>query len=148
MYAFSLSLDSLSLYITQTHSPIFSPFVPHPRGRDAGKVARHGCWDFDETGKDISEAGVPGELVCTRPHPRIYVCFWGDDTRRNKFLKAYYDTYPGIWRRGDFIAVNPRTKVYVILGRRCVRVPLLACAKAEVSQRRRAEPIGRALWFG
>jgi acyl-coenzyme A synthetase/AMP-(fatty) acid ligase len=104
---------------------------------------------FDDDGKDISETGVPGELVCTRPHPSIPVCFWGDDARGSKFLKAYYDTYPGIWRHGDFIAMNPRTKGYIILGRRCAGTPsMIACAEAEVSQRRRVEPIGRALWFG
>ena len=79
---------------------------------------------FDEDGKDISETGVPGELVCTRPHPTIPVRFWGDDARGSKFLKAYYDTYPGIWRHGDFVAMNPRTKGYIILGRRCARIHL------------------------
>ena len=73
---------------------------------------------FDEAGKDISETGLAGELVCTRPHPSLPVRFWGDDSRGSKFLSAYYDTYPGVWRHGDFIAMNPRTKGYIILGRR------------------------------
>ncbi len=52
----------------------------------------------------------------------------------SKFLKAYYDTYPGVWRHGDFIAMNPRTKGLIIIGRRFApsslpRLSLLACAE-------------------
>jgi acetoacetyl-CoA synthetase len=73
---------------------------------------------YDDAGKDVSESGMAGELVCTRPHPSIPVCFWGDDARGTLFLKAYYDTYPGVWRHGDFIAMNPSTRGYIIFGRR------------------------------
>jgi acetoacetyl-CoA synthetase len=85
-----------------------------------GKVLGMAVGIFDKTGKDISETGVAGELVCTRPHPSIPVRFLGDDARGSKFLKAYYDMYPGIWRHGDFIAMNPHTKGYIIFGRRSV----------------------------
>jgi acetoacetyl-CoA synthetase len=73
---------------------------------------------FDEAGKDISETGVAGELVCTRPHPSLPVRLWGDDAHGSNFLKTYYDKYPGIWCHGDIIAMNPRTKGYIIFGRR------------------------------
>ncbi|KAN0138379.1 acetoacetate-CoA ligase [Lactarius tabidus] len=86
-------------------------------GEMQGKVLGMAVGIFDEAGKDISETGVAGELVCTRPHPSLPVRFWGDDARGSKFLKAYYDTYPGIWHHGDFIAMNPRTKGYIIVGR-------------------------------
>jgi acetoacetyl-CoA synthetase len=93
------------------------PSYPVYAGEMQGKSLGMAVGIFDDDGKDISETGVPGELVCTRPHPTIPVRFWGDDARGSKFLKAYYDTYPGIWRHGDFIAMNPRTKGYIILGR-------------------------------
>ena len=96
--------------------PIHS--YPVYAGEMQGKVLGMAVGIFDEAGKDISETGLAGELVCTRPHPSIPVQFWGDDARGSKFLKAYYDTYPGVWRHGDFIAMNPRTKGYIILGRR------------------------------
>jgi acetoacetyl-CoA synthetase len=83
-----------------------------------GKALGMAVGIFDESGKDISETGVAGELVCTRPHPSTPVRFLGDDARGSKFLKAYYDMYPGIWRHGDFIAMNPHTKGYIIFGRR------------------------------
>ena len=73
---------------------------------------------FDEAGKDIPETGIAGELICTRPHPSLPALFWSDDARRSKFLKAHYEMYPGVWRNGYFTAMNPRSKGYIILGRR------------------------------
>ena len=111
--------------------PIHS--YPVYAGEMQGKVLGMAVGIFDEAGKDISETGLAGELVCTRPHSSIPVQFWGDDVRGSKFLKAYYDTYPGVWRHGDFIAMNPRTKGYIILGRRSASSSpsssLLACAE-------------------
>lgn len=49
---------------------------------------------FDPEGKNIEDSGLPGELVCTRPHPSLPICFWGDKTGE-KFKKAYFDMYPG-----------------------------------------------------
>ncbi|KAJ7693447.1 acetoacetate-CoA ligase [Mycena rosella] len=71
---------------------------------------------FDPSGVNIEHTGTPGELVCTRPHPSLPVCFWGDDSGA-KFRDAYYSMYPGIWRQGDFMVLNPRTKGMIILGR-------------------------------
>ncbi|KAJ7451807.1 acetoacetyl-CoA synthetase [Mycena galericulata] len=71
---------------------------------------------FDPSGNNIENSGAPGELVCTRPHPSLPVRFWGDESGA-KFRDAYFSMYPGIWRQGDFIVVNPRTKGLVILGR-------------------------------
>ncbi|KAJ6625755.1 hypothetical protein B0H10DRAFT_2174015 [Mycena sp. CBHHK59/15] len=72
---------------------------------------------FDPSGNNIEHSGVAGELVCTRPHPSLPVCFWGDDAGR-KFRDTYFSMYPGIWRQGDFIVSNPLTKGIMILGRR------------------------------
>lgn len=49
---------------------------------------------FDPEGKNIEDTGLPGELVCTRPHPSLPLGFWGDESGE-KFRKAYFDTYPG-----------------------------------------------------
>ncbi|OJA20068.1 hypothetical protein AZE42_02485 [Rhizopogon vesiculosus] len=71
---------------------------------------------FDPTGKNIEHTGQPGELVVTRPHPSIPIYFWGDESGE-KFRKAYYDTYPGVWRQGDFVVKNPKTNGFIFLGR-------------------------------
>ncbi|WP_344065770.1 acetoacetate--CoA ligase [Microbacterium pumilum] len=51
------------------------------------------------------ERGSPtrgkGELVITQPMPSMPLHFWGDDGSR--YLASYFDTYPGVWRHGDFI---------------------------------------------
>ena len=99
-----------TLYITWAHSHIFDPSLPVHAGEMQGKVLGMAVGIFDEAGKDIPETGIAGELVCTMPHPSVPVRFWGDDARGSMFLKAYYDTYLGVWRHGDFIAMNPRTK--------------------------------------
>lgn len=49
---------------------------------------------FDPSGNNIENTGQPGELVCTRPHPSIPVCFWGDESGQ-KFRDAYFNVYPG-----------------------------------------------------
>jgi hypothetical protein len=92
---------------------------------------------FDPSGHNIEHTGEAGELVCTRPHPSIPLYFW-DDESGEKLRKAYFDTYPGeeifenplnvplpiaralpgVWRQGDFMAVNPDTKGIILLGRR------------------------------
>ncbi|OCH93786.1 acetoacetate-CoA ligase [Obba rivulosa] len=71
---------------------------------------------FDLDGKNIEDTGVAGEMVCTRPHPSLPICFWGDETGE-KLRQAYFSTYPGIWRQGDFIVKNPKTQGLMILGR-------------------------------
>ncbi|KIK09982.1 hypothetical protein K443DRAFT_127349 [Laccaria amethystina LaAM-08-1] len=71
---------------------------------------------FDPSGNNIEHLGEPGELVCTRPHPSLPVCFWNDEGGK-KFLDAYFSMYPGIWRQGDLMVVNQATKGIMILGR-------------------------------
>jgi len=104
---------------TDIFGAFVSPIPTHPvyAGELQGKALGMAVGIFDDAGKDISESGMAGELVCTRPHPSLPVCFWGDDARGTRFLKAYYDSYPGVWRHGDFIAMNPRTRGYIIYGR-------------------------------
>lgn len=49
--------------------------------------------------------GEVGELVCTRPLPSMPIYFWGDD-RNERYLSSYFDTYPGIWRHGDWLTIH------------------------------------------
>ena len=66
------------------------------------------------------DRGTAGELVCARPFPSMPLGFWGDDTtvdrRGARYTAAYFDTYPGIWRHGDFITHTAHDG-YVIHGR-------------------------------
>ncbi|KAF5322148.1 hypothetical protein D9619_001457 [Psilocybe cf. subviscida] len=71
---------------------------------------------FDPMGNNVEHLIQPGELVCTRPHVSLPVGFWGDHSGE-KLREAYFNMYPGVWRQGDFIVLNPVTKGLMILGR-------------------------------
>jgi len=68
---------------------------------------------FDENGKPIINR--QGELVCSAPFPSMPIYFWNDPDNK-KYLDAYFDVYPNVWRHGDFIEINERGGV-VIYGR-------------------------------
>ncbi|MFL6142053.1 MAG: acetoacetate--CoA ligase [Labedaea sp.] len=68
---------------------------------------------FDEDGRAVVDA--VGELVITRPMPSMPVFFW-DDPDGARLREAYYETYPGLWRHGDWIQVTPRGSA-IIYGR-------------------------------
>jgi acetoacetyl-CoA synthetase len=48
-----------------------------------------------------------GELVITRPMPSMPVGFWGD-TDGSRYQAAYFDTFPGVWRHGDWLTLTSR----------------------------------------
>jgi acetoacetyl-CoA synthetase len=58
---------------------------------------------FDEEGRAV--VGTKGELVCTMPFPSMPVGFWNDPDGR-KYHAAYFDTYPGVWRHGDWVEMT------------------------------------------
>ncbi|MDP9133322.1 MAG: acetoacetate--CoA ligase, partial [Actinomycetota bacterium] len=60
-------------------------------------------WDPD--GKPL--IGEVGELVITAPMPSMPIYFWGDEDG-SRYREAYFDTYPGIWRHGDWIEITER----------------------------------------
>lgn len=56
--------------------------------------------------------GEVGELVVTRPMPSMPVCFW-DDPDGELYRNAYFSTFPGAWRHGDWMTVTLRGSVVV-----------------------------------
>jgi acetoacetyl-CoA synthetase len=57
-----------------------------------------------------NEAGEPvinevGELVCTQPIPSMPLYFWGD-TEKKRYTSSYFDTYPNVWRHGDWLKIG------------------------------------------
>ncbi|WP_345344603.1 acetoacetate--CoA ligase [Rhodococcus olei] len=65
---------------------------------------------FDEAGNPVR--GEVGELVVTRPMPSMPVRFWNDPDG-SRYRGAYFDTYPGVWRHGDWITITDRGSVVV-----------------------------------
>src|SRR5699024_6302876 len=68
---------------------------------------------FDDSGVPI--VGEVGELVITRPMPSMPIHLW-DDPDGAKMHEAYFDSYPGIWRHGDWVKFTDRGSA-VIYGR-------------------------------
>ena len=58
---------------------------------------------FDEVGQEV--IGEVGELVCTEPLPSMPLSFWGDEDG-TRLHASYFDTYPGVWRHGDWIEIT------------------------------------------
>ncbi len=56
--------------------------------------------------------GEVGELVCRQPWPSMTRGVWKDEQR---YLDAYWTTYPGLWHHGDFALVDDGQ--WFILGR-------------------------------
>jgi acetoacetyl-CoA synthetase len=48
-----------------------------------------------------------GELVVTAPMPSMPLFFW-NDTDGSRYRDAYFDTFPGVWRHGDWITLTSR----------------------------------------
>jgi acetoacetyl-CoA synthetase len=68
---------------------------------------------FDPDGHAL--IGEVGELVITAPMPSMPIGFW-NDPGGERMREAYYSTYPGVWRHGDWIKITERGSC-VIYGR-------------------------------
>ena len=60
-------------------------------------------------------SGELGELVITKPMPSMPVGFWNDPDG-SRYREAYFDTFPGVWRHGDWLTITERGTL-VITGR-------------------------------
>ncbi|MER6329803.1 acetoacetate--CoA ligase [Streptomyces sp. NPDC001034] len=53
-----------------------------------------------------------GELVVTQPMPSMPIRFWNDPDG-SRYHDSYFDTYPGVWRHGDWITLTGRGTVII-----------------------------------
>ena len=65
---------------------------------------------WDDAGQPVT--GQVGELVVTRPMPSMPLYFWNDPDGA-RYHDAYFDTFPGVWRHGDWMEVTERGSVIV-----------------------------------
>ncbi len=79
------------------------PGLPVRQGEMQCRALGNATYAWDAQGQAV--VGAVGELVCTRPLPSMPLYFWGDDGAR--FKAAYFDTYPNVWRHGDWITIYP-----------------------------------------
>ena len=89
------------------------PTLPVYRGELQGRALGAALESWDEDG--IPHTGEVGELVLTKPMPSMPLYLWGDDDG-SRYIDSYFDTYPGIWRHGDWIEITERGTA-IIYGR-------------------------------
>ncbi len=90
-----------------------SPLLPVRAGELQCRALGAKVEAFDDQGHALIDE--MGELVITRPLPSMPLYFWNDPFGQ-KYLNSYFDTYPGIWRHGDWVKITP-TGSAVIYGR-------------------------------
>jgi acetoacetyl-CoA synthetase len=89
--------------------PTLPVYLGELQGRALGAAVE--AWDAD--GEPLEDE--VGELVITEPMPSMPVGFWGDDDG-SRYRESYFDTYPGVWRHGDWVMITDRGTA-VIYGR-------------------------------
>jgi acetoacetyl-CoA synthetase len=65
---------------------------------------------WDDAGQPLT--GQVGELVVTKPMPSMPLHFWNDPDGA-RYREAYFSTFPGVWRHGDWMEVTERGSVIV-----------------------------------
>jgi acetoacetyl-CoA synthetase len=82
-----------------------SPLVPVWAGEISCRMLGAKIEAFDETGRSV--VGREGELVITAPMPSMPVSLWNDPDG-GRLREAYFSTYPGVWRHGDWLTITER----------------------------------------
>jgi acetoacetyl-CoA synthetase len=82
-----------------------SPLVPVWSGEISCRMLGARVEAFDEHGASL--IGREGELVITAPMPSMPVALWGD-TDGSRLREAYFSTFPGVWRHGDWLTITER----------------------------------------
>jgi acetoacetyl-CoA synthetase len=90
-----------------------APIVPVYRGELPARMLGVAVEAWDEDGSPLLDQ--VGELVVRQPMPSMPVRFW-NDPGDERYFDAYFSTYAGVWRHGDWIRITPRGSA-VIYGR-------------------------------
>jgi acetoacetyl-CoA synthetase len=90
-----------------------APSLPVTAGEIQCRELGVAAYAFDEGGHPVVEE--VGELVVTQPMPSMPLYFWGD-AQGQRYRESYFDTFPGVWRHGDWIRFTGRGTA-VIYGR-------------------------------
>lgn len=81
------------------------PILPLYSGEMQCRCLGIAVYAFDDEGKPLVDD--VGELVVTEPMPSMPLYFWNDPGNK-RYLESYFETYPGLWRHGDWIRITER----------------------------------------
>jgi acetoacetyl-CoA synthetase len=85
-------------------------YSPVRVGRIGGVLAGVDCAAWDENGTPVVDA--VGDLVITQPMPSMPVCLWNDPDAV-RYRESYFETWPGVWRHGDWVTMHSDGSVTV-----------------------------------
>ncbi len=91
-----------------------TPIQPVYAGELQGPALGMKVKAYDEKGNSVVDK--EGELVCEAPSPSMPLYFWNDPDGK-KYRDAYFNTYPNVWRHGDWITIHSDTGGITFLGR-------------------------------
>jgi acetoacetyl-CoA synthetase len=89
------------------------PILPVYKGELQGAALGSALEAWSDDGEALVDQ--VGELVITRPMPSMPVYFWNDPDG-TRYRESYFDTFPGVWRHGDWVEMTQRGSA-VIYGR-------------------------------
>ena len=89
------------------------PTLPVYRGELQARSLGAKVEAWDAQGRAL--VGQVGELVLCEPMPSMPLYLWGD-ADGSRYRESYFETYPGVWRHGDWIEITDRGTA-VISGR-------------------------------
>ncbi len=89
------------------------PLLPVHRGEIQARALGCAVEAWDEEGRSVIDE--VGELVVTQPMPSMPLYLW-DDPEGRRLRESYFDTFPGVWRHGDWVQITSRGTA-VIYGR-------------------------------
>jgi acetoacetyl-CoA synthetase len=82
-----------------------APDVPVRVGEISCRALGAAIAAFDASGCPVVDQ--VGELVVMAPMPSMPVSFWNDPDG-SRLAEAYFETYPNVWRHGDWITITDR----------------------------------------
>jgi acetoacetyl-CoA synthetase len=89
------------------------PTLPVYRGELQARALGAKVEAWDEDGNAV--VGEVAELVITEPMPSMPLRLWGDEDGA-RYRASYFETFPGVWRHGDWIEITDRGTA-IITGR-------------------------------
>ncbi len=91
-----------------------NPFYAVHKGEIQCRALGVSLHAYNDSGQPVYDE--LGEMVIDKPLPSMPIYFW-NDPGQSRYIKSYFDHYPGKWRHGDFIKINSATGGLVIYGR-------------------------------
>jgi acetoacetyl-CoA synthetase len=87
-----------------------SPLMPTRAGHIPARLLGVDVQSYDDEGRPLIDQ--VGELVIRQPMPSMPLFIWGDHDGV-RYRESYFNSFPGVWRHGDWIEITSQGSVIV-----------------------------------